>query len=108
MPFTPRSIGSTSMVISINTKDLENASTAETTPFESAVNIPLAQILKPIKKIAKVQIRFPYTARSKTGYSGRANTDTKGRVRINEAATVTREITPIIPRLIPVNFLSFP
>ncbi len=61
------------MVISINTNDLENASTAETTPFDSAVNNPLAKILNPINSSAAVQIRFPVTAKSYTGLSGRAN-----------------------------------
>ena len=49
IPLTPRTAGSTSIVISIKTKDLENARTAETAPLDSAVNIPLAKMLKPIK-----------------------------------------------------------
>ena len=64
------------MVININTNDLENASTAETNPFDNAVNIPLANILNPIKNNAIVQIRLPVTAKSYTGFSGRANTET--------------------------------
>lgn len=32
MPFTPRSIGNTIMVININTNDLENARMADTIP----------------------------------------------------------------------------
>ena len=64
IPFTPKSCGSKSMVISINTNDLENARTAETTPFDKAVNMLLAKILNPIKSKAMVHIRFPVTAKS--------------------------------------------
>ena len=64
MPLTPKIAGSTSIVISINTKDLENARMAEITPFDNAVNVPLAKILNPIKNSAMVQILFPVTARS--------------------------------------------
>ena len=67
IPFTPKRAGSTSMVISINTKERERARTAETIPLDNAVNIPLAKILKPIKNSASVQIRFPVTDSSKTG-----------------------------------------
>ncbi len=63
MPFTPKTSGSTIMVISINTKDLENASMADTIPLDNAVNIPLAKILKPMKNNAIVQILLPVTAR---------------------------------------------
>lgn len=45
IPFTPKISGSTIIVISINTNDLENARTAETIPLDNAVNIPLAKIL---------------------------------------------------------------
>ena len=83
------------MVISINRKDLEKASAAETIPLDSAVNIPLAKMLKPIKNSAAVHILFPVTARSYTGLSGRAKTDTKGLVSRKEAATVITEITEI-------------
>ena len=64
MPFTPQIAGRISMVISINTKEREKARIAEMTPLDNAVNIPLAKILKPIKNSARVQIRFPVTARS--------------------------------------------
>ena len=67
IPFTPKNTGSTIIVISINTKDLEKAKTAETIPLESAVNIPLANILSPIKRRAIVHILFPVTAKSNTG-----------------------------------------
>ena len=107
IPFTPRSSGSTIMVISIKTNDLENASTAETIPFDNAVNIPLAKILNPIKKSATVQILFPVTASSYTGLSGRANTDTSGLVNIKEAATVIRQIHAITFRLVATSFFSF-
>ena len=80
-PFTPQKAGSTSIAISMNTNDLEKARTAETTPLDNAVNIPLANILNPIKSNAMVQIRLPVTARSYTGLSGRANTVTSGLVR---------------------------
>ncbi len=79
--------------MSINTNDREKASLAETTPFDSAVNIPLAKILNPIKHSAMVQIRFPVTARSYTGLSGRAKTDTSGLVSAKDTATVIIEIT---------------
>ena len=84
------------MVISMNTKEREKARTADTMPFDRAVNIPLAKILKPIKSSARVQMRFPVTARSCTGLSGRAKTDTRGFVAAKEAVAVTREITAII------------
>lgn len=107
IPFTPKISGSTIIVISINTNDLANARTAETTPLDNAVNMPLANILKPIKKSAIVQILFPVTARSYTGLSGRAKTDTKGLVKRREAATVTREIPAITLMLTAANFFSF-
>ena len=64
MPFTPKTAGRISIVISINTKEREKARIAETIPLDKAVNIPLAKILKPIKNSARVQIRFPVTASS--------------------------------------------
>ena len=64
------------MAISMNTKEREKARTAEIIPLDNAVNIPLAKILNPIKSNAAVHILFPVTARSYTGLSGRANTDT--------------------------------
>ncbi len=67
MPFTPKTAGSTSMAASMNTKDREKARMAEIEPFDNAVNIPLANMLKPIKSSTRVQIRFPVTARSYTG-----------------------------------------
>ncbi len=94
------------MVISINTKDLEKASTAETTPLDNAVNIPLAKILKPMKNKAIVQILFPVTARPYTGLSGRANTDTSGLVSTREAATVTTDIHAITRKLTDTSFLT--
>lgn len=107
IPFTPKISGSTIIVISINTNDLENARTAETIPLDNAVNIPLAKILKPIKNNAAVHILFPVTARSYTGLSGRANTDTSGLVNIKEAATVTTEITAITFMLNATSFFNF-
>ena len=106
IPFTPRSSGSTIMVISIKTNDLENANTAETTPFDNAVNMPLAKILKPINNKAIVQILFPVTASSYTGLSGRANIDTKGSVKQKENAAVNTEITAITFRLTATNFFN--
>ena len=91
-----------------NTKDRENARTADTVPLDSAVNIPLAKILNPIKRSAAVQIRFPATAKSQTGLSGRANTDTSGLVNRKEPTAVITEITAITLRLSETSFLSFP
>lgn len=108
IPFTPRMRGSTIIVISMNTKDLENARTAETIPLDSAVNIPLVKILNPIKSSAMVQILLPATARSYTGLSGLAKIDTSGFVSKKEAMTVTREIPPITLRLSPTSFFNFP
>ena len=42
IPVTPKTAGRTIMVMSINTKDLENARTADTIPLDRAVNMPLA------------------------------------------------------------------
>lgn len=56
------------MAASKKTNDLEKARTAETTPFDSAVNMLLAKILNPIKSRAAVQILFPVTARPYTGF----------------------------------------
>ena len=95
------------MVTSMNTKDLENARTAEITPLDKAVNMPLAKILNPIKNSAIVQILFPVTARGYTGLSGRANTDTKGLVSRKDAPTVAREIPAITLRLTWISFFSF-
>ena len=107
IPFTPKISGSTIIVININTNDLENARTAETIPLDNAVNIPLAKILKPIKNSAMVQILFQVTARSYTGLSGRANTDTNGLVSRKDTATVTTEITAITFRLTATIFFNF-
>ena len=96
------------MVISMNTKDRENARTADTTPLDSAVNIPLAKILNPINISAMVQIRFPVTARSKTGLSGHANTDTSGFVSAKDAASDRTEMQAITFRLILISVFSFP
>ena len=63
-PVTPNRAGSISMAITIKTKDLEKARTAEINPLDSAVNIPLMNTLKPIKISATEQIRFPVTAKS--------------------------------------------
>ena len=63
IPVTPKTTGSRSIAISMNTNDLENARTAETTPLDSAVNAPLAKMLNPMKNRASVQSRFPVTAR---------------------------------------------
>ena len=106
MPFIPKMAGSTTIVININTKDLENASMAEITPLDSAVNMPLANILNPIKKRAIVHILFPVTARLYTGLSGRANTDTRGLVSKNDTITVSIEINAITLRLVEISFLS--
>ncbi len=95
------------MAASINTKDLENASTADTTPLDNAVNIPLAKILKPMKSNAIVQIRFPVTARSYTGSSGRAKTATSGSISPRDTATVITDTTPITFRLNATSFFSF-
>ena len=108
IPFTPRIMGSTIIAASINTKDLENARTAETIPLDNAVNIPLAKILNPIKRRAAVQILFPATARSYTGLPGRTKTDTNGPVSAKEAATVIRDIPAITFRLRAVSFFSLP
>ncbi len=107
MPFTPRIKGSTIMVMSINTNDLENARTAETIPLDNAVNIPLAKMLNPIKHNAAVHIRFPVTASSCTGLSGLTNTDTRGLVSKQDAATVITEINAITFKLTSTSFFSF-
>lgn len=48
IPWIPSRAGSTNMVMNINTKVREKANTADTIPLESAVNIPLIKILKPM------------------------------------------------------------
>ena len=107
IPFTPKTAGNTSIITSINTKDLENANTAETIPLDNAVNIPLAKMLNPIKNSAIVQILFPVTARSYTGLPGLANTDTSCFVKRKDAAAISIEITPMTLRLTAISFLSF-
>ena len=107
-PFTPSSAGNTSMVIIMNTKDREKARTAETNPLDKAVNSPLAKMLKPIKRSARTQIRFPVTASPYTGWSGLVNMDTSGFVAAKDATDVTMEITVIIFRLDETSFFSFP
>ena len=92
----------------MNTKEREKASTAEISPLDNAVNIPLAKTLKPIKIRAKEQIRFPVTAKSYTGLSGRANTETSGSVTTSEAMRVTAAITLMIFKLIRISFFNFP
>lgn len=47
------------MAIAVNKKVRDKASTAEIIPLESAVNIPLAKMLKPTKSSASEQIRLP-------------------------------------------------
>ena len=93
---------------SINTKDLEKARIAETIPLDSAVNMPLAKILKPIKNSAMVHILFPATASPYTGLSGRAKTETRGFDNTKEATTVIIEIAPITFRLMETSFFNFP
>ena len=61
-PVTPQIAGSISMAITINTKEREKASMAEISPLDNAVNIPLANTLKPIKMRAMEQMRLPVTA----------------------------------------------
>ena len=107
IPFTPKIKGNSIIVISINTKDLENARIAETIPFDRAVNIPLAKILNPINNNAIVQTLFPVTAKSYTGLSERANMDTNGFVNRKEAITVVKEMPIITFRLIVTSFFSF-
>lgn len=107
IPWIPNNAGRTSMVMSINTKDRENARTAEMIPLDNAVNIPLAKILNPIKSRARLQMRFPITASSYTGLSERTNIDTKALVAEKERITDTREIAAITFRLIVISFLSF-
>ena len=55
-PVTPQIAGSISIAITINTKEREKASTAEINPLDNAVNIQLANTLKPIKMRADEQI----------------------------------------------------
>ena len=69
IPVTPKRAGSISMVISMNTKEREKARIAETIPLDSAVNIPLVKILKPMKNSARVQIRSMNWP-CKNGYQG--------------------------------------
>ncbi|MEE1442558.1 MAG: hypothetical protein UGF43_02895 [Blautia sp.] len=90
--------------IIINTKDLEKAKIAETTPLFNAVNKPLEKILKPIKNRAILQRRFPVTASWYTGLSGLVKILTRGLVMPMETATDTREITRITARLVRTNF----
>lgn len=61
-PVTPQITGSISIAITINTKERQKASTAEITPLDNAVNIPLTNTLNPIKMSAKEQMRFPVIA----------------------------------------------
>lgn len=63
-------------MMSMNTKERENASTAETLPLDKAVNMPLMKMLKPMKNRAIVHTRFPVTASSYTGCSGDAKKPT--------------------------------
>ena len=56
MPDTPNKIGNPIKQITIKTKDLENANTADTNPLFNAVNMPLEKILKPKKNKAMLQI----------------------------------------------------
>lgn len=95
------------MVMSINTKERENARIAEMIPLDSAVNIPLAKILNPIKSRARLQIWFPVMASSYTGLSGLVNMDTRGLVVVKESTTDAREIAAITFRLIEINFFNF-
>ena len=62
IPVTPKKAGKSRRQITINTKDLEKARTAETIPLFKAVNKLLEKILNPIKHRAILQSRFPVTA----------------------------------------------
>ena len=108
IPITSKNAGRISMAITVNTKVREKASTAEIIPLESAVNIPLAKMLNPTKSNASEQIRFPWTARSKTALPGLAKIDTKGSVTIRETITVATAIVPIIIRLVRINRFNLP
>ena len=78
--------------------------TAQTAPEAPAEIRPL-RIEAGVSKT--VHILFPVTARSYTGLSGRAKTDTSGLVSIKEAATVTTEITAITFMLNATSFFNF-
>ncbi|WP_330065569.1 hypothetical protein [Blautia sp.] len=104
IPVTPKMAGRSKRQIIINTKDLEKAKIAETTPLFNAVNKPLEKILKPIKNRAILQRRFPVTASWYTGLSGLVKILTRGLVMPMETATDTREITRITARLVRTNF----
>ena len=95
------------MLATVNRKERENASTAETTPLDRAVNIPLAKTFSPTNNNAREQERLPVTASAWTGLSGRAKMPTRGTVARIET-TVQRTEAPMINRMLkPTSFFSF-
>ena len=107
-PFTPpNKTGSTWILTAVNTKDREKASRADTTPLDKDVNIPLANIFIPTNRSDKEHSRFPVTASSYTGLSGRVKTPTSGSVARMDTA-VQRTDAPNTKRMLnPISFFSF-
>ena len=52
------------ILATVNRNDREKASTADTTPLDRAVNIPLAKTFSPTNSSAMEHSRFPVTASS--------------------------------------------
>ena len=95
------------MLATVNRNDREKASTADTTPLDRAVNIPLAKTFSPTNSRAMEHRRFPVTARSYTGLSGRVKIPTRGTVARMEI-TVQRTDAPTMNlTLNPTSFFSF-
>ena len=61
-PFTPKNLGKINSPITKKTKVLSKESRAEILPFEKAVNIPDAKILKPERRKPMEKILKPFNA----------------------------------------------
>lgn len=105
-PVIPKRDGNTNKHIIMKTNERVKDSNAEINPLFSAVNIPLVKILNPTKSNEILKILFPEVASWNTGELESVNIETNGFVNMMDIVTEINEITPIIFKLVLVNFVS--
>ena len=96
------------MAISVKTKVRENASTAEMSPLESAVNIPACKNVEAHKEQGQGTdpVFLPQPGHRQVFRAGRRWTP-GGSVTARETSTVAAATAPMIFRLVRTSFLSF-
>lgn len=99
----PKNTGRKIMAATRKTKVLEKAMTAETLPFDNAVNNMLEKVLKPTNSNARENNLFPLTAREYTSLPSRVKTETRNsepRIDTSVVVTADRKIeTMLISRI---------